>query len=279
MLDTNFDRKANQLLIELAPAVLAAPAIPAGISKLAATIPLLIGLGTLGGVLRSSSKPVITPTAPLQPAGTIDLKGGVTIGSPVISPNTPEEMPPVAPETSKEKQNQMAPAFRPPEQQKLNSGELSQVQSPGITSTPSYSQTQAPTTSPSVQSTTPVGQQTQQQTQSTPPPVLSPGSQPQKKTALPDIGSAEEAYPVDYDLVPQAMNQSYRDTSRDTPWDVVRKTLSGEYKPVQQNAVPDSSNSPKEIAQRFKQWKKESDKEKYGGPGAFGGLLDQPWLK
>lgn len=271
MLNTNFDKKVNQILNEFAPAVLAAPAIPAGISKLATTIPLLLGLGTLGGiVLGGSSKPA-SSTPQVKSIGPIDLGGGVTIGTPTISPTTPEEIPANAPETGEKKQGQVAPTIEEP---KLNSGELTQTA--GVTTAPSYSQSQAPTTTPSTQYNVSTPQQIQQQTQTSPAPAVIPptpvtrGGTPN----IPNLQRPEEAYPIDQSLTPYAMNQNYRDTSKMSPQDIWRQVFSGKT-PIEQDPV--EFDAPEEVLQRFKKWKQESKGRKYEAPGAFGGLMDKPY--
>lgn len=265
MLNTNFDKKANQILSELAPAVLAAPAIGQAaapvISSLVvpawAAIPAaLLALGTLGKALIGGRPSTPTQTTP--------------------TPTSPEEFPEISAPLP---QKQVTPT--PTQTQVSPETETIPEVQPKVepsTGTPTPVKTPVQTTSPDSQGAqaVPISQPVQQEIQR-PEKIIPPASTPSgnKTPVIPPLQRPEEAFPVDYSLTPYAMGQSYRDNSKASPQDVWKQVFSGKSQ-VQQS--PTEFDAPEEVLQKFKKWKQEQKTKKYEAPGAFGGLVGEPNL-
>lgn len=301
MVFNNFDKKANELLVEFLP--VAAPIVVAG-PQLGAMATGLIGsliavLGTAAAIHSSVNKADnLQPTTSNEPVDLgggvtigkqpeakrtepIDLGGGVTIGAPTETQPVPAEQQPMTlPNVERGKPGYAVPsripAFRPvqpdvrPGIPDTSTQQKTQVQTQPVLPAPIPTTGQAQATQPGTpqppQSPPQPGQQTGRSMIAAPiPPLPSFNSETKRRASI-------EAYPIDRQLgdinVP-GTKTAYRDTFN---MPAMQAFDTGLNQPKLQQNVPqgDIPNAPASLRAKYKH--RAENPDEYEGTKAFGGI-------
>ena len=295
MVFNNFDKKANELLVEFLPA--AAPVVVAA-PQLGAMATGLIGgliavLGTAGAIHSGLSKvdksqPAST-TTPVDLGGgvtigkepeakktqPVDLGGGVTIGTPEAQPTPTEQQPMTLPNIERGKPGYAVPsripAFRPTQPDiRPETKQQTNTQTPLAVPVPIPPAPASQPTQPNVpqppKEPLPAGQQTDSSIVVPPvPPLPSFESEPTKRASI-------EAYPIDRQLgdinVP-GTKTAYRNTFN---MPAMQAFETGLNQPKLQQNVPqgDIPNAPTSLRAKYKH--RAENPGEYEGTKAFGGI-------
>lgn len=275
MVYNNFDKKANELLVEFLPA--AAPVVVAGPQIGAMATGLISGLiavlGTAAAIHSGVNKADnLQPTTSNEP---VDLGGGVTIGAPTETQPVPAEQQPMTlPNVERGKPGYAVPskipAFRPaqpdvrPDTPDTSTQQKTQVQTqPVLPPIPTAGQAQA--TQPPQSPPQPGQQASSSAPVIAPPPVVSYRSPYKKRDTI-------EAYPIDQQLgninVP-GTKTAYRDTFNLPSMQAFDVGLN--QPPIKQvEPQGDIPNAPKSLRAKYQY--RANNPDEYEGSKAFGGI-------